>query len=239
MPLSEKELTVVEAMFMNNHNVNAVLQVLPHAVVSTLYRQKKNFDTFGSIHKPETTKKRRLRKPVVADAEADATPAESESPPSKKLLSETDRTVEMLFSQGCSVRTVQTWFPKKPKSSLYRMQKNFQAFGTVRKPETMHKKKGRPPAVTPEMKEWLVELVKDGKEMWQRDLAYELFTKFAVFVSSSTISRLLKEQNVVKTLGPVKSADTEIAPDEDSDTPITEDSTLDPLLQWTAQHHGQ
>ncbi|KAG9968292.1 hypothetical protein KCU98_g15828, partial [Aureobasidium melanogenum] len=113
------------------------------------------------------------------------------------------------------------------------MQKNFQTFGTVRKPETMHKKKGRPPAVTSEMKEWLVELVKDGKEMWQRDLAYELFTKFGVFVSASTISRLLKEQNVVKTLGPVESADTDMAPEEDLDTLITEDQTLDPLLQWT------
>ncbi|KAG9603516.1 hypothetical protein KCV04_g18993, partial [Aureobasidium melanogenum] len=191
MPLSEKELTLVEAMFVNNHDVKSVLQVLPHAVISTLYRQKKNFDTFGSIHKPSTTKKRRLRKPLVADTEADANPAESESPGPKNPLSETDRTVEMLFTQGCSVRVVQTCLPNRPKSSLYRMQKNFQTFGTVRKPETMHKKKGRPPAVTSEMKEWLVELVKDGKEMWQRDLAYELFTKFGVFVSASTISRLL------------------------------------------------
>ncbi|KAH0163899.1 hypothetical protein KCU90_g8619, partial [Aureobasidium melanogenum] len=233
MPLSEKELTLVEAMFMNNHDVKSVLQVLPHAVISTLYRQKKNFDTFGSIHKPSTTKKRRLRKPLVADTEADANPAESESPGPKNPLSETDRTVEMLFTQGCSVRVVQTCLPNRPKSSLYRMQKNFQTFGTVRKPETMHKKKGRPPAVTSEMKEWLVELVKDGKEMWQRDLAYELFTKFGVFVSASTISRLLKEQNVVKTLGPVESADTDMAPEEDLDTLIIEDQTLDPLLQWT------
>ncbi|KAG9818543.1 hypothetical protein KCU63_g18491, partial [Aureobasidium melanogenum] len=233
MPLSEKELTLVEAMFVNNHDVKSVLQVLPHAVISTLYRQKKNFDTFGSIHKPSTTKKRRLRKPLVADTEADANPAESESPGPKNPLSETDRTVEMLFTQGCSVRVVQTCLPNRPKSSLYRMQKNFQTFGTVRKPETMHKKKGRPPAVTSEMKEWLVELVKDGKEMWQRDLAYELFTKFGVFVSASTISRLLKEQNVVKTLGPVESADTDMAPEEDLDTLIIEDQTLDPLLQWT------
>ncbi|KAK6006081.1 hypothetical protein QM012_006491 [Aureobasidium pullulans] len=233
MPLSEKELTLVQAMFMNNQNVNSILQILPHAVVSTLYRQKKNFDIYGSIHKPETTKKRRLRKPIVADTEAHVASAGSESPPPKNPLSETDRTVEMLFSQGYSVRVVQTWFPKRPKSSLYRMQKNFQAFGTVRKPETMHKKKGRPSAVTPEMKECLVELVKDGKEMWQRDLAHELFTKFGVFVSASTISRLLKEQNVVKTLGPVENVDTEMVADEDSDTLITEDSTLDPLLQWT------
>ncbi|KAG9547528.1 hypothetical protein KCU97_g20703, partial [Aureobasidium melanogenum] len=193
----------------------------------------KNFDTFGSIHKPSTTKKRRLRKPLVADTEADANPAESESPGPKNPLSETDRTVEMLFTQGCSVRVVQTCLPNRPKSSLYRMQKNFQTFGTVRKPETMHKKKGRPPAVTSEMKEWLVELVKDGKEMWQRDLAYELFTKFGVFVSASTISRLLKEQNVVKTLGSVESADTDMAPEEDSVTLTIEDQTLDPLLQWT------
>ncbi|KAH0298735.1 hypothetical protein KCU71_g12747, partial [Aureobasidium melanogenum] len=233
MPLSEKELTLVEAMFMNNHDVKYVLQVLPHAVISTLYRQKKNFDTFGSIHKPSTTKKRRLRKPLVADTEPDANSAESESPRPKNPLSETDRTVEMLFTQGCSVRVVQTWFPNRPKSSLYRMQKNFITFGTVRKPETMHKKKGRPSAVTSEMKEWLVELVKDGKEMWQRDLAYELFTKFGVFVSASTVSRLLKEQKVVKTLGPVESADTGMAPEEDSDTLIIEDQTLDPLLQWT------
>jgi transposase len=236
MPLTETELTLVEAMFMNNHNVKSVLQVLPHAVVSTLYRQKKTFDTYGSIHKPETTSKRRLRKPAVSEPEADASAPESESSPPKDALSETDRTVEMLFEQGCSVRVVQSWFPNKPKSSLYRMQKNFQAFGSVRKPETMYKKKGRPPAVTQEMKEWLVELVKDGKEMWQRDLAYELFTKFGVFVSSSTISRLLKEQNVVKKLGPVESADIDMASDEDDDldTPIIEQNpNLDPLLQWT------
>jgi hypothetical protein len=224
MPLTETELTLVEAMFMNNHSVKSVLQVMPHAVVSTLYRQKKTFDTYGSIHKPETTSKRRLRKPVVAvaDTEADASPAESESPLPKDPLSETDRTV----------RVVQTWFPNRPKSSLYRMQKNFQAFGSVRKPETMYKKKGRPPAVTPEMKEWLIELVKDGKEMWQRDLAYELFTKFGVFVSASTISRLLKEQNVVKRLGPVESADTDMASDEEDVIPTIEDPNLDPLLQW-------
>ncbi|CAD0090914.1 unnamed protein product [Aureobasidium vineae] len=230
MPLSETELTLVEAMFMNKHNVKAVLQVLPHATVSTLYRQKKTFDTYGSIHNPETTKKRRLRKPVVAAA-GDASPTESETPPTKDSLSETDRTVEMLFSQGLSVRSVQTWFPNRPKSSLYRMQKNLKVYGSVRKPETMHKKKGRPSAVTQEMKEWLIELVKDGKEMWQRHLAYELFTKFGVFVSASTISRLLKEHNVVKKLGPVESADTEAASDEDSDT-LTTDPTLDPVLQW-------
>jgi transposase len=237
MPLTETELTLVEAMFMNNHSVKSVLQVLPHAVVSTLYRQKKTFDTYGSIHKPETTSKRRLRKPVVADAKADASPADSETSTPKDPLSETDRTVEMLFEQGCSVRVVQSWFPNKPKSSLYRMQKNFQVFGSVRKPETMYKKKGRPSTVTPEMKEWLIELVKDGKELWQRDLAYELFTKFGVFVSASTISRLLKEQNIVKKLGPVETADTDMASDEedeeDVDTPITEQvPNLDPLLQW-------
>jgi transposase len=98
----------------------------------------------------------------------------------------------------------------------------------------MYKKKGRPSTVTPEMKEWLIELVKDGKELWQRDLAYELFTKFGIFVSASTISRLLKEQNIVKKLGPVETADTDVASDEeDVDTPITEQvPNLDPLLQW-------
>jgi len=114
------------------------------------------------------------------------------------------------------------------------MQKNFQAYGSVRKPELMYKKKGRPSAITPEMKEWLMELVKDGKEMWQRDLAYELFTKFGVFVSASTISRLLKEQNVVKKLGPVESVDTDMAldeEDEDEDPPVT-NPNLDPLLRW-------
>lgn len=235
MPLTETELTLVESMFMNNHSVKTVLQIMPHAVMSTLYRQKKTFDTYGSIHKPGTTSKRRLRKPVVPDAEADASPADSESPQPKDHLSESDRTVEMLFSQGCSVRVVQSWFPSKPKSSLYRMQKNFQAYGSVRKPELMYKKKGRPSAITPEMKEWLMELVKDGKEMWQRDLAYELFTKFGVFVSASTISRLLKEQNVVKKLGPVESVDTDMASDdeedEDEDTPVT-NPNLDPLLRW-------
>ncbi|RYE18748.1 MAG: hypothetical protein EOP51_21305 [Sphingobacteriales bacterium] len=168
MPLSETELRLVEAMFENKRDVKAVLQVLPHAVVSTLYRQKKNYDTFGSIHKPETTKKRRLRKPVVADAdpdpEASTTPSSSDSPPSR--LSDTDRTVEMLFSQGCSVRVVQSWFPNRPKSSLYRMQHNLDVYGSVRKPETMWKKKGRPCSVTPEMKEWLVQLVKEGKEIY-------------------------------------------------------------------------
>ncbi|THV75174.1 hypothetical protein D6D28_02013 [Aureobasidium pullulans] len=249
MPLSETELRLVEAMFENKRDVKAVLQVLPHAVVSTLYRQKKNYDTFGSIHKPETTKKRRLRKPVVADAdpdpEASTTPSSSDSPPSR--LSDTDRTVEMLFSQGCSVRVVQSWFPNRPKSSLYRMQHNLDVYGSVRKPETMWKKKGRPCSVTPEMKEWLVQLVKEGKEMWQRDLAYELFTKFGVFVSPSTISRLLKEQHISKRLGPV--ASTEIgemgeeheAEEEDTheveeeeeafDIPITQDPNLDPFFQ--------
>ena len=238
MPLTETELTLVETMFMNQHSVKDVLQVMPHAVVSTLYRQKKTFDTYGSIHKPETTSKRRLRKPVVADAEADASPAESESPQSKDPLSESERTIDMLFSQGCSVRVVQSWFPNKPKSSLYRMQKNFQAYGSVRKPELMYKKKGRPSAITPEMKEYLIELIKDGNEMWQRDLAYELFTKFGVFVSASTISRLLKEQNIVKKLGPVESADTDMASDEqdedddeDEHLPVT-NPNLDPLLRW-------
>lgn len=236
MPLTETELTLVETMFMNQHSVKDVLHVLPHAVVSTLYRQKKTFDTYGSIHNPGTTSKRRLRKPVVADAEAHASPVKSESPQPKDSLSESERTVEMLFSQGYSVRVVQTWFPNKPKSSLYRMQKNFLAYGSVRKPEVMYKKKGRPSAITPEMKEYLIELIKDGKEMWQRDLAYELFTKFGVFVSASTISRLLKEQNIVKRLGPVENVDTDMASDEDEDDedehmPVT-NPNLDPLLRW-------
>lgn len=216
MPLSEAELQLVETLFLNNCNVKTVLQVLPHAIQSTLYRQKKNFDTYGTIHRPETAKKRKLRKTSTPNTESGASSASHESPPLK--LSDTDRTVELLFTQGCTVRTVQTWFPKLPKSTLYRMRTNFDAFGSVRKPETMWKKKGRPSAVTPEMKDWLVELVKNEKEMWQRDLAYELFVKFGVFVSSSTISRLLKEQRISKRGGAA------------SDPQATEDQNLDPCL---------
>lgn len=83
--------------------------------------------------------------------------------------------------------------------------------------------------------------------MWQRDLAYELFTKFGVFVSPSTISRLLKEQHISKRLGPVASTEVdemgeeheaeeedthEVEEEEEAfDIPITQDPNLDPFFQ--------
>jgi transposase len=225
MPLSEAELVLVEAMFMNNCNVKTVLSVMPHAIQSTLYRQKKNFETYGSIHDP--AKRRRRRKQSGAEAEPEA-------PAATREITEVDRTIEMLFSQGCNVRVVQSWVPNIPRSNLYRMQQNFKTFGSLHKPETLWKKKGRRSIVTSDMKSYVARLVEDGKDMWQRDLARELSTKFGVSVSASTVSRLLKDYHLSKKAGPVTSTEAQVATGAEAlrATTATEDLNLDPTLRY-------
>ncbi|CAD0055223.1 unnamed protein product [Aureobasidium pullulans] len=104
--------------------------------------------------------------------------------------------IQAMFHDDCDVNTVSKVMPHAPRSTLYRMQKNIDLFGQVRKPSSAIKRMGAPRKITPLMREYLIDLLSERNDLWQEELVFELWCQFDVAVDKSTISRLLKEEEL-------------------------------------------
>jgi transposase len=112
-------------------------------------------------------------------------------------LSDHDKTlVEAMFRDDCDVNTVLKVVPHAARSTLYWMQRNFEAAGHVQKPSTAIKQRGRRRKLTPIVRQYAMELLAHRNDLWQEELAFELWCEFDVEVSKSTICRMLKEERL-------------------------------------------
>jgi hypothetical protein len=108
-------------------------------------------------------------------------------------LSEDDKDfIQAMFLDDCTVPTVSKVFPQVPRSTLRWMKINIDCFGTVRKPASAKKQRGRRHKIDGPMHVWLIELLALRNDSWLEELVFELWCQFGVEVHKSTISRLLK-----------------------------------------------
>ena len=75
------------------------------------------------------------------------------------------------------------------KASIYRIIDNLFNFGTHTAPPKT--KKGRPPAIPPVARDGLKAFVEDNPEAFQYEMQYDLFDRFGLVVSQSTISNTI------------------------------------------------
>ena len=75
------------------------------------------------------------------------------------------------------------------KSSIYRIIDNLLTFGTHTAPPKA--KKGRPSVMSPTVRDGLKAFIKDNPEAYQYEMQYDLFDRFGVVVSQSTISNTI------------------------------------------------
>ncbi|KAI5237967.1 hypothetical protein E4T42_09104 [Aureobasidium subglaciale] len=112
-------------------------------------------------------------------------------------LSDHDKAlVEAMFRDNCDVNTVLEVVPHAARSTLYWMQRNFEAAGHVQKPPTAIKQRGRRRKLTPIVRQYAMELLAHRNDLWQEELAFELWCEFDIEVSNSTICRMLKEERL-------------------------------------------
>jgi transposase len=104
--------------------------------------------------------------------------------------------IQAMFYDDCDVNTVAAVVRHAPRSTLYRMQKNIELFGQVRRPSSALKRMGAPRKITPIMREYLIDLLSERNDLWQEELVFELWCQFDIAVNKSTICRLLKEQEL-------------------------------------------
>lgn len=109
-----------------------------------------------------------------------------------------DNWVLVLFLMGYSVKAIQEIVPHYSRSALYRKRRNVLAFGSARKPPEALKKMRRPPHVTLEMEEFLIELLARKSDLWQEELIDELFYEFGVLLSQQTLSASMKRLDLSK-----------------------------------------
>lgn len=103
-----------------------------------------------------------------------------------------DRWVEEMFRAGFSVRAVHSVLPEASRSALYRKRRNLFTFGAVSRPKEACVPSGRRQLITPEMEDWIVDLLAQKGDIWQEELIYELFHEFNVVVSQAVISRFMQ-----------------------------------------------
>jgi hypothetical protein len=112
-------------------------------------------------------------------------------------LNERDKTlIEAMFRDHCDVNTVAKIVPHAARRTLFRMQHNMDLFGQVRKPSSAIKKRGRRPLLTPIMRVYAMELLAHRNDLWEEELAFELWCEFDITVSQPTISRMLKKERL-------------------------------------------
>jgi transposase len=104
--------------------------------------------------------------------------------------------IQAMFYDDCDVNTVAAIVRHAPRSTLYRMQKNIELFGQVRRPSSALKQRGAPREITPIMREYLIDLLLERNDLWQEGLVFESWCQFDIAVNKSTICRLLKEQEL-------------------------------------------
>jgi hypothetical protein len=112
-------------------------------------------------------------------------------------LNERDKTlIEAMFRDHCDVNTVLKVVPYAARRTLFRMQHNMELFGQVQKPPSAIKKRGRRRLLTPIMRVYAMELLAHRNDLWEEELAFELWCEFDITVSQPTISRMLKEERL-------------------------------------------
>jgi transposase len=112
-------------------------------------------------------------------------------------LNEHDKDViQAMFYDNCDVNTVAAIVRHAPRSTLYGMQKNIELFGQVRKSPSALKRMGGPHKITSIMRGYLIDLLLERNDLWQKELVFELWCQFDVAVNKSAICRLLKEEEL-------------------------------------------
>jgi hypothetical protein len=101
-----------------------------------------------------------------------------------------------MFRDHCDVNTVLKVVPYAARRTLFRMQHNMELFGQVQKPPSAIKKRGRRCLLTPIMRVYAMELLAYTNDLWEEELAFELWCEFDITVSRPTISRMLKEEKL-------------------------------------------
>jgi hypothetical protein len=101
-----------------------------------------------------------------------------------------------MFRDNCDINTVIKVVPHAARRTLFRMQHNMDLFGQVRKPSSAVKQRGRPRLLTPLMRVYAMELLAHRNDLWEEELAFELWCEFDITVSQPTISRMLKEERL-------------------------------------------
>ena len=102
--------------------------------------------------------------------------------------------IQAMFRDNCTTATVRKVFPRAFKSTIRWHKANFDCFGTVSKPDSAKKQRGRPNKITPLMREWLIYLLSFRNDLWEEELVFESWCKFDLTVDRSTISRLLTDE---------------------------------------------
>jgi len=113
-------------------------------------------------------------------------------------LSDHDKTlVEAMFRDDCDVNTALKVVPHAARSTLCWMQRNFEAAGYVQKSSTAIKPRGRRCKLTPIVRQYVMELLALRNDLWQEELASELWCELDIEVSQSAICRMLKEEKLL------------------------------------------
>ncbi|CAD0091816.1 unnamed protein product [Aureobasidium vineae] len=104
--------------------------------------------------------------------------------------------IEAMFRDNSNVEAVHKVVPHAARPTLYRMQQNVTNFGRVRKPPSALKRIGAPRKITPEMRDYAMLLLDHRNDLWEEELAFELWCEFGIQVSQPTISRMMKEERL-------------------------------------------
>ena len=100
--------------------------------------------------------------------------------------------VQEMFEQGFDVKSVLEVLPHASRSAIYRKLQNFRTFGATRRPLAARARKGRRRLITEHIETFLVELLAQKSDLWQDEMIFEVWSKFGVLVSQSTMSLVLK-----------------------------------------------
>jgi hypothetical protein len=91
--------------------------------------------------------------------------------------------IEAMFRDDCDVNTVLKVVPHAARRTLYRMRQNMGNFGRVSKPPSAIKPLGAPRKITPLMRQYAMELLAHRNDLWEAELAFELWCEFDISVS--------------------------------------------------------
>lgn len=80
--------------------------------------------------------------------------------------------IQAMFYDDCDVNTVAAIVRHAPRSTLYGMQKNIELFVQVRKSPSALKRMGGPRKITPVMRGYLIDLLLERNDLWQKELVF-------------------------------------------------------------------